>query len=147
MSSSIPAEAPQPLPPMPSQRQVSDLAQTLAAGFKSGRRSARALKLQYLKAKLDAMRLAPVPASPREALARAREAARMARDAKDAALDPETGQPDPSLADSETEARRLARAAIAKARKGVVPGSREDAEMERLQLGLGADPEGLDVKV
>lgn len=138
---SIPAEA--PLPPLPTARQVSELSATLEAGFKAGEDSARALKRQAIKARLDAMRLAPIPNDPEEALARAREASRLARESQGLAPEPATAQ----SADEDTQTRALARAVIAKARKGVALGSRADLLMQEMDNSLGPAPAGISLSV
>lgn len=147
MSSNIPAEAPSPLPSLPSPQQVSALGEALRIGFKTGRQSARALKLNALKARLDAMRLAPVPTNPKDAIARAREAARLAREAKGLGTDPETGLQSATMAADVNEARRLAHAVVTKARHGVKPGSREDKQLQDLENGLADDTAPLDLSV
>jgi len=129
-------EPPSPLPALPTPQQVAGLADALDQGFKSGDAAARDLKLRAIKARLDAMRLAPIPNSPREALDVSFEAARMARDAKGLAAEPGS---DPALAN---QAQAAARAVIAKARKAVRPGSREDQTLAQLDTGL---TQGIDV--
>jgi len=133
MSSTIAAE----LPPLPSDGQVSALAETLRQGFKSGEFSARALKMKALRARLDAMRLAPVPATAREAMARSAEAARLAREA--GALAAEAGAAGQDLSEDVGGAILAAREVVAKARRGVKPGSREEQELMTLQAALGGD--------
>ena len=147
MSSNIPAEAPSPLPPLPTPQQVNALGEALRLGFESGRKSARAQKISALKARLNAMRLAPIPTNPKDAMARAREAARLAREAKGLGTDPETGLQSTAMTADISEARRLAHAAVTKARRGVKPGSREDKQLQDLENGLADDTAPLDLSV
>lgn len=147
MSGSVTAEWPSALPPLPTARQVADLSDTLERGYQSARASARALRLQWLKAKLAAMRLAPPPATPRDAVASATEAARLAREAKaagaESGLTPAEGQDvDAALA--------AAAAVLAKARRAVKPGSPEDLYLRQLTSGLAAPdatPSAVDLQV
>lgn len=145
MSISIPAETPSSLPVPPTPQQVSSLADSLEQGFKSAKASAKAFKLQALKARLDAMRLAPIPATPRGALAVAAEAARLSREIGNLAGGPEA---DPALTAEAAEAAQSARVVIAKARRAVKPGSRQDQLLQRLDTGLAAaSPASLDIQV
>jgi hypothetical protein len=123
MSSPISAE----LPPLPTPVQIAELANTLDRGFKDAEDSAKALKAQLIKAKLQAMRLAPIPANAREALARAAEARRLALEAKAAGSPLTQVEVDQAVA--------AAREVAAKGRRAVKPGSREDLILLEMQTG------------
>ena len=133
MSSPLTAELPPPLPALPTQQQVAALSDALDQGFKAGQSNATALKLQALKARLNAMRLAPLPTSPREAVHASAEAVRLARDAK--ALGPDSGA-DPAITHEVEAAIGFARTVIAKSRKAVKPGSHEDQTLLQMDAGL-----------
>ena len=133
MSSPLTVEPPSPLPALPTQQQVTALSEALDQGFKTGQSNATALKLQALKARLNAMRLAPLPANPREAVHASAEAVRLAREAK--ALGPDAGG-DPAIASEVDAAIGFARTVIAKSRKVVKPGSHEDQTLIQMDAAL-----------
>jgi hypothetical protein len=133
MSSFLTVELPPPLPALPPQQQVTALSEALDQGFKTGKSNATALKLQALKARLNAMRLAPLPANPREAVHASAEAARLAREVK--ALEPNAGA-DPAIASEVDAAVGYARTVIAKSRKAVKPGSHEDQTLLQMEADL-----------
>ena len=139
MSDPLTVEA---LPALPTQQQVANLSDALDQGFKNGDAHARALKLQAIKARLDAMRLAPLPTSPREAVHASAEAVRLARDAK--ALGPDAGA-DPAITNEVEAAIGFARAVIAKSRKAVKPGSHEDQALMQMDAGLASSGVSINV--
>lgn len=93
------------------------------------RRSADSINDAARQARLEAMRFAPPPSDPRRALRRAEEAAREAREARAA------GGEDAASADTAEAAGQAARLEIARLRRSVTPGSREDREMAGLRTG------------
>lgn len=107
----------------------SGLVDSLWQHLRNRRRSADSVADAARQARLEAMRFAPPPSDPRRALRRAEEAAREAREARAA------GGEDAASAEAAESAGQAARLEIARLRRAVKPGSREDRDMAGLRTG------------
>lgn len=113
----------------------SGLVESLRQGARQARRSGRSLRLAGLQARLEAMRLVPPPTDPKKALGHAAEAARLAREIRAAGGG---DGPGPAQATDAESAAQAARAVIARMRRSVKPGGREDRLMAELDTGPAA---------